>query len=215
MAQALEELITAADTVVFCLSPNSAASEVCAWEVETAERLNKRIAPFVIEPVNGKAVPEGLAKLNYILATDPHAFDGAVATLIMAIGTDIAWIREHTRIGQITYRWLARGEPKDELLRGRHLEDAEKWASYHPRDAPLLTAEMGRFLQTSRYEAKVTARRSKRSRALIFTMALGLIGGGGAYLNREFLRAQYHWRVVMKPAVLTAAKESEVAVKVE
>src|SRR5262245_54986381 len=63
----LESLILAADTVVFCLSPDSANSEVCAWEVKLAEDFNKRIVPFVIREVDN-AVPKGLSKLNYIMA---------------------------------------------------------------------------------------------------------------------------------------------------
>jgi hypothetical protein len=39
----LGNLIRDADTVVFLLSPTSARSEICAWEVEEAARLGKRI----------------------------------------------------------------------------------------------------------------------------------------------------------------------------
>jgi hypothetical protein len=41
----LGNLIPEADTVVFVLSPTSARSEICAWEVEEAARLGKRILP--------------------------------------------------------------------------------------------------------------------------------------------------------------------------
>ena len=40
----LGNLISEADTVVFVLSPSSARSEICTWEVEEAAQLNKRIA---------------------------------------------------------------------------------------------------------------------------------------------------------------------------
>jgi hypothetical protein len=39
----LGQLILEADVVVFVLSPDSAASDVCAWEVEEATRRGKRI----------------------------------------------------------------------------------------------------------------------------------------------------------------------------
>jgi hypothetical protein len=42
----LGTLISEADTVVFVLSPTSARSEICAWEVEEATRLGKRILPY-------------------------------------------------------------------------------------------------------------------------------------------------------------------------
>src|SRR5215470_7725938 len=43
----LGSLISQADTVVFVLSPSSAHSEVCTWEVGEAERLSKRILPVI------------------------------------------------------------------------------------------------------------------------------------------------------------------------
>ena len=95
----LAKLIGEADTVVFCLSPESAASEVCAWEVSQAEALNKRIAPVVVRDV-ASAVPGGLAKLNYIFFTEAHDFDRALDKLMLALNTNIAWVREHTRLGE-------------------------------------------------------------------------------------------------------------------
>jgi hypothetical protein len=45
--QRLQSLITQADTVVFTLSPDSAASEICQREIAYAASLNKRFAPIV------------------------------------------------------------------------------------------------------------------------------------------------------------------------
>jgi hypothetical protein len=47
----LGNLISEADTVVFVLSPTSSRSEICAWEVEEAARLNKRILPVNSRPL--------------------------------------------------------------------------------------------------------------------------------------------------------------------
>lgn len=211
----LERLIVAADTVVFCLSPRSAASDVCAWEVQTAERLNKRIAPLVIDRVDGPSVPDGLSKLNYIFATEHDDFEKAIRDLVAAIGTDINWIREHTRVGELTQRWLGRGEPKDALFRGRDLEDAEKWASYQPSNAPPLTADMSRLLLVSRNEANASARRSRRTQAAIYTLMLGVIAALTAVIFRESLIRQYDWyvrtqvyaRSSVRPFVLRPAQE--------
>jgi hypothetical protein len=43
----LGALIRDADTVVFVLSPSSARSDICAWEIEEAVRLGKRIIPVL------------------------------------------------------------------------------------------------------------------------------------------------------------------------
>jgi hypothetical protein len=56
----LSNLISEADTVVFVLSPTSARSEVCAWEVGEAERLSKRILPAICHPLQGASPPPQL-----------------------------------------------------------------------------------------------------------------------------------------------------------
>ena len=47
----LGNLISESDTVVFVLSPTSARSKICIWEVEKAERLGKRILPANCRPL--------------------------------------------------------------------------------------------------------------------------------------------------------------------
>jgi TIR domain len=48
--QRIQGLIAKADTVVFVLSPEAVASEICAREVAHAVSLNKRFAPIVYRP---------------------------------------------------------------------------------------------------------------------------------------------------------------------
>src|SRR6516162_8426251 len=62
----LGNLIREADTVVFVLSPTSARSEICAWEVEEATRLGERILPVNCRPLEGASPPPRLRDLNYI-----------------------------------------------------------------------------------------------------------------------------------------------------
>jgi hypothetical protein len=62
----LGNLIREADTVVFVLSPTSARSEICAWEVGEAARLGKRILPVNCRPLEGASPPPRLRDLNYI-----------------------------------------------------------------------------------------------------------------------------------------------------
>ena len=59
-------LIRDADTVIFDLSPSSAASELCKWEVEEASRLGKRIIPVPCRPLGDSTVPPQLSALEYI-----------------------------------------------------------------------------------------------------------------------------------------------------
>jgi hypothetical protein len=57
-------LILGADTVVFILSPGAVKSERCAWEVERAAELGKRLIPVQGAPVPEAEVPERLRRLN-------------------------------------------------------------------------------------------------------------------------------------------------------
>lgn len=146
----LQELIEEADTIVFLLSPHSAISEVCAWEVEYAVSLNKRIAPIVIEDVEGDAIPPLLARLNFIFCTARDPFENAVDTLASALSTDIEWIREHTRLAGLARRWRDAGRPPRLLLRGQDITDAEAWRDDRPADAPDISAAQSAFIAESR-----------------------------------------------------------------
>src|SRR5262249_28252606 len=74
----LGNLIRESDTVVFVLSPTSARSEICDWEVEEATRLGKRILHVVCRPLNGASPPPRLRERNYIFFyDDPKAAPGS------------------------------------------------------------------------------------------------------------------------------------------
>ena len=80
----IEALIVQADTVVFMLSPDSVASEVARKEVAFAASLNKRFAPIVCRRVDDEAVPEALAKLNFIFFDDDARFDESLDRVSLA-----------------------------------------------------------------------------------------------------------------------------------
>lgn len=188
----LEKLIGEADTIVFCLSPASAASEVCAWEVQVAESLNKRIVPVVIQEVEGD-VPGGLEKLDYTFFTDDCEFGQSIDRLVTALQTDIPWIREHTRIGELARRW-ERTKAKDQLFRGTELAFAEQWAKYRPSVAPELTENMLAFLKASRDEAFAGKWRQRRNAGLVTSMFLA---AGAAWATQDhwlpILDVTYYW----------------------
>src|SRR5262249_34067361 len=121
----LADLIKSADTVVFVVSPASVKSSRCAWEVDKALSLGKRLIPVVSTAVTEADVPKSLKRLNYIFF-DKQAF-APLRELADALRTDVAWIREHTRIGELSFRWLSRNKPEELLLRGSELENARNW----------------------------------------------------------------------------------------
>jgi TPR repeat protein len=155
----LGNLITEADTVVFVLSPTSARSEICAWEVEEAVRLGKRIIPVNCRPLEAASPPPQLRERNYIFFHEnPKApgsgFGTGLAKLIAALNTDFDWLREHTRYLQRATEWDRGGRPANRLLSGDDIAEAKAWAARRPKSAPEPTALHLDFIRASEEEAE-------------------------------------------------------------
>jgi hypothetical protein len=153
----LGNLIRDADTVVFVLSPSSARSEICAWEVGEAIRLGKRIIPVLSRPLDGAIPPPQLADLNYIFFyEEPRSpgsgFGTGLLALVTALNTDLNWLREHTRYLQRATEWDAGGRPANRLLSGADIAAAQAWAARRPKAAPEPTALHLDFIRASEAE---------------------------------------------------------------
>jgi tetratricopeptide (TPR) repeat protein len=126
----LGALLAAADAVVVALSPDSVASPVCAWEVSEALKLGKRLVPVVVRAVPEPAIPDAVRRINFLsLDGDVAAAAGIIAD---ALGTDIVWIRERTRLGELALRWRVKGGASALLLRAGELADAGTWLAATP-----------------------------------------------------------------------------------
>ena len=119
-------LIRDADSVVFVLSPSSARSSVCAWEVAEAV-LGKRVFPVMCRPLEGEAPPPQLADLNAIHFYAEPKFPGSgfgkgLADLASSLNTDFDWLREHTRYLRLAKEWEEVGKPPgpQASVRGGH-----------------------------------------------------------------------------------------------
>ena len=178
----LEQLIAAADTVVFVVSPDSIASEVVAWELSVVEKLNKRLAPIIWRTVANDKVPTAISKLHYIHFTEPGAFEKSLDTLVTAIDTDIGWLGEHTRLGALARRWDADGRSRSEVLRGAPLDAAERWLGQQPKAAPPPTSLHREFVAASRQSATRRQRTWIGGAFAVAAVALGL--AGVAYVQR-------------------------------
>jgi hypothetical protein len=170
----LGNLISEADTVVFVLSPTSAHSEICAWEVEEAARLNKRILPVNCRPLGDASPPPRLRDLNYIFFYEDRkespgsGFGTGLAILVRALNTDFDWLREHTRYLQRATEWDRGGRPANRLLSGDDILAAKAWAARRPKSAPEPTALQLDFIRASEEEAEA---RSNEQRKQLDAMA--------------------------------------------
>ena len=125
--QAIYGAIDGADTFVFVLTPDSVASDVCSREIALAAAHNKRMVPIVAREVDAKAVPESLAKLNWIFCRESDDFEKATDDLISALDTDLDWIHAHTRLLTRAIEWENKGKNNSFVLRGDDLRSAEQW----------------------------------------------------------------------------------------
>jgi uncharacterized protein len=167
--RSLGGLIGEADTVVFVLTPNSARSAICDWEVDEATRLNKRILPIICRPLEGVSPPPRLRELNYIFfykepKVPGSGFGTGLAKLVTALNTDFDWLREHTRYLQRAIEWDTGGRPANRLLSGNDILAAKAWAAARPKSAPEPTALQLDFIRASEEDAE--ARLSERRKQL-------------------------------------------------
>lgn len=135
----LGKLILSADAVAFVLTAKSAASDICAWEVDEARRLGKRIIPVTPEPLGALTPPQALSELNWIPFYAEPAIPGSgfyygVKRLNEALSVDLDWLRAQTRYSERALEW-AHDKAEDLLLRGEALKEAEGWLARKPAGA--------------------------------------------------------------------------------
>jgi tetratricopeptide (TPR) repeat protein len=183
----LGKLIAEADVIVFSVSPYSAKSEICKWEISEAERLGKRIIPIIVAKVKPETLPATLTRLNFIFFHG-EKFDAAFANLKFAIETDLSWVREHTRLAELASAWDTRKKSNALLLRGPALAEAETWISSQPQNASAPTELHRAFISTSRQNATMRQRYSLVAALLVAVVSLGLFVWGE--INRREATAQ-------------------------
>ena len=160
----LSGLIQASDTVVYVISPEAVTSSRCAWEIEKAIALAKRIIPVVAIAAAEGEVPAKLKQINYIFFNEPHTFARSLDQLAKALRTDLDWIREHTRIAELAQRWQQRGRVDALLLRGPELDATSAWMARWKAGSPEVTDLHRAFISAST-DAE-TARASKERQQL-------------------------------------------------
>lgn len=112
--------IEAADVFVFVISPESAASEVCATEIGVAAAAHKRFAPLTLNEVEGALLPAAVRAPNWIfMRPSLDDFETGVASLVTAADTDFAWLRLHTRLQVRAREWEDASRDESLLARGR------------------------------------------------------------------------------------------------
>ena len=164
----IRSAIDAADGYLVAVSPDAARSEVCSEEFEHARSAGKRIVPVLLRPTDPDSVPQALAALNWIDATD-GSLDGAVDRIVQALDTDLDHVKAHTRLLVRASEWDGRSQPRSLLLRGDDLKDAEALLVAAQGKEPAPTPVQARYVQASR---QGTSRRQRAAVSIALCVAL-------------------------------------------
>jgi WD40 repeat protein len=170
----MEEITSAvnsADAFLVVISPDWLASKVCADELELGLASKKKLVPILYRaPEKGTPMHEKLAATNWVYMRPEDDFEATLPKLVEAIGTDLDWVRQHTRLLNRANEWDHKNRNASFLLQGADLDDGEKWmgdaAQNAKREVLPLQAE---YISTSRKEAV------RRQRMLLVGVSLALV----------------------------------------
>ena len=170
--------IEAADTFVYIVSRNSKNSEVCSKEIQHALENQKRLVPIVIHPeIKPEEVPQNIAALNWIFFPDGEElspqtadFQQAFDKLLLAIKTDLDWVKAHTRMQVRALEWQKNQRESSFTLRGRELSEAETWlAQTSEKKEPHPTNLQRQYVLVSRKDA------DRRQRITLGAVVTGML----------------------------------------
>lgn len=159
----IQQGIDAADTFIFVISPASIQSRVCGQEIDHAVASHKRLVPILHrEGFDHTQMRSPIRRHNWLFFRAEDDFDQAFQALVEALNTDLDYVRRHTRSLVRAREWQQKDKRPDLLLRGRDLEESERWLLAATDKAPLPTALQQDFIFSSRRAETQRQRRERR-----------------------------------------------------
>jgi hypothetical protein len=125
----------------------------------------KRVLPAVARRVEAAKVP---GRLNWIDFTEGGGFEAALGELRKALLTDIAWVREHTRLVGLAEHWAKGGWPADRVMSPADIGAAERLLETWPRNADPPPQVLADSLAASRGRLEEELRRLRRTTGRAF-----------------------------------------------
>src|SRR5215204_5055529 len=171
-----EEVFSAidnADSFAAVISPDFIVSKPCKEELDHASHDNKRMVPLWHRDVPDEEVPPDLAAHQYVFLREKDDFEDSFERLLEALDTDLEWVRFHTRLLSGAKEWDKGGRDPSFLLRGKTLEEAERWQAEEAQKEPKLTSLQKEYILASRQaQTDLHRRQTQRQRRLLAAAAL-------------------------------------------
>lgn len=187
----LQEMIAAADVMVFLVSPDSATSAVCDEEIAYARALGKRIIAVLAREVDFAKAPPRLSALNVRIdfSDGGPGFDAALTGLTRALEMNVGWHRDGRKYYARVQEWDTGGRPKSRLLREGAVEEAERWALARPRNEPepgeLFLAWIAASRAQIKRDAAVRAFWRRVTAVFVVTTLVATIAGAWFVINGQ------------------------------
>jgi WD40 repeat protein len=175
--QEIQRGIEAADSFLFVISPDSIASEVCTREIEHAIQHSKRLIPVVRREAVTQRVHEALSRHNWLFMRDGDDLEASFGQLMLALDTDLDYVREHTRLLVRAREWDSLARAASYVLRGEDLQNAENWLASSARKEPQPSDLQREYIFASRRAANARQRTilAGVSTALVVAAVLSVI----------------------------------------
>lgn len=171
----IQQAIDAAQSFIFVVSPNSAASKVCGAELAHALANNKRIIPILRGEVEEGVLPKSIEDRNWIWCRDEDPFEAAVAAVISSMDTDLEWVRSHTRLLGRAHEWAIHKRNAGYALHGADLRAAEESVAGAQGREPALSRLQVEYILASR-GAQDRRRRRLTVGTTVVTAAVAILG---------------------------------------
>ncbi len=210
----VEKMILGADAIIVVISKTFVASKVCRDELAFAQKHNKRIAPVICGEISDTDVPVELKRLDWIdLRFTRFPPPSEIAVKIRSgLSENVDWIREHTRLLELAIDWDRAEKPRDKLLRGTAIIEADNWCKYRPTKAPPIEQSIIKFVDASRTDELHRTRVANRVKAAFIGFAAILTIAYFAWRNEAFLREKYFQYTAIHNYVLTEEDEKKLNV---
>ncbi|PSN19352.1 hypothetical protein C7271_07785, partial [filamentous cyanobacterium CCP5] len=178
----VEEGIRQAHTLLFIVSPLAVRSQHCQWELEIAQKYNKRIIPVIIDDGYDRDLFKtiGLSSIQYVSYTK-QAESAAFKQLLQALRQHLVDAKAYTRLLNRAYDWQEQGRPDHGLLTAQALGEIQRWCRQRQIDdihdqrvmMPLLPLQE-QYLKASQLSLKGKRRKGLLAAAAIATTMASL-----------------------------------------